>query len=82
MAPELSHFWWRVFCRRMVFGSNPVNLFGCERQDEDLLFAQDASLPGQFVQQRELRMMAQEAALKVVAIGKLRRLSARNKSFN
>ena len=36
----------------------------------------------QFAQQRQLLMMAQEAALKDVADGKMRRLLAYNKSFS
>ena len=60
----------------MVFGSNPLDLFGRGAKDEDLLFAQGTSLSGQFVKQWELRMMAQEAALKEVAQRNLRRLLA------
>ena len=63
---------------QMVFGSNPVDLFGWEDVDEDLLFAQDTALAGQFVQQWKLRMRAHEATLKQVANSKLRRLLARN----
>ena len=66
----------------MVFGSNPVDLFGWEGGDEDMLFAQDTSLAGQFVNQRKLRMRAQEATLKEIANSKLRRLLARNQTFN
>ena len=33
----------------MVFGSNPTDLFGWEDTDEELTFAQDMSLAGQFV---------------------------------
>ena len=47
-----------------------------------LLFAQDTSLAGQFVQQGKLRMRAQEATLKEAPNSKLRRLPARNKTFN
>ena len=47
-----------------------------------LAFAQDASSSGQFVQQWELRMMAQGAALKEIANSRPRRLLAFNKSFN
>ena len=49
---------------------------------ENLLFAQDAKLSGQLAQQREIRMMAQRPALREAANGKLRRLSAYNKSSN
>ena len=59
-----------------------MDLFGWEDKDEDLAFAQDASAPGQFVQQWRLRAMAPEAALKEIANSKLRRLLAFNKSFN
>ena len=47
-----------------------------------MIFAQCASLSGQFVQQWELRMTAQEAALKEAAKSKWRRLLAYNESFN
>ena len=40
---------------QVVFGSNPEDFFGWEDGDEDLLFAQDTSLAGQFVQQWKLR---------------------------
>ena len=55
---------------QMVFGSNPFDLFGWDGRDGDLIFTQDTSLPGQFVQQWELRMRAREAALKEVANSK------------
>ena len=45
----------------LVFGSNPVDLFGLGDKDEDLLFAQDTSLSGQFAQVG-LSEMAQESA--------------------
>ena len=45
---------------QMVFGSNPVDLFGWGGKDEDLMFPQDTSVAGQFAQQRKLRMRAQE----------------------
>ena len=64
----------------MVSGPSPVDLYGCEEEDEDLTFAQDISLSGQFAQLK-LRMMAQEAALKEAASGRLRRMLALNKSF-
>ena len=67
---------------QMVFRSNPMDLFGWEGQDEDLLFAQDTSLAGQFAQQWKLRMQAREATLGEIAKSKLRRLLAQNKSFN
>ena len=36
---------------QLVFGSNPVGLYGWDDQEEDLLFAQDASASRQFAQQ-------------------------------
>ena len=72
----------RFSAYRMVFGSNPVDLFEWEDKGEDLLFAQDTSVAGQFGQQWRLRMRAQEAPLKEIAKSKLRRLLAYNKSFN
>ena len=66
----------------MAFGSNPADFFGWGGGDEDLLFAQDTSLAGQFVQQWKLQMRAQEATLKEVANSKFRRFLARNKTSN
>ena len=42
----------------MAFGSNPVDPFGWEGGDEDMMFAQDATLAGQFVKQWKLRAKA------------------------
>ena len=67
---------------QMVFGSNPADLFGWGDSDEDLLFAQGTSLAGQFANQWKLRVRAQEATLREVANGKLRRILARNQTFN
>ena len=67
---------------QLVFGSNPTDRYGWGDTDEDLLFVQDTSVSGQFVQQWELRMMAQEAAHKEIANSKLRRLLAHNQTFN
>ena len=67
---------------QLVFGSNAAALHGWRDREDDLLCAQDTSASGQFAQQWQLRMMAQEAALKKVATSKLRRLMARNKAFN
>ena len=67
---------------RLVFGSNPVGLYGWGDQDENLLLAQDSSVSEQFAQRWKLRMMAQEVALKEVANGKLRRLLAYNTTSN
>ena len=66
---------------QLVFGSNPMDLYGWDDSEDDLLFAQDASISGQFVQQWQLRIRAQEAALKEIANSKLRRLLAYNKTF-
>ena len=65
---------------QMVFGSNPVDLYGLGEKDEYLMVAQDTSLSGQFVKRWKLGVMAQEAALKEVANSTLRRLLASNKS--
>ena len=53
---------------------------GCDDADEDLLFVQDTSISGQFVQQWLLRIRAQKAALKEISDSKLRRLLAYNKT--
>ena len=66
---------------QMVFEPNSADLFGWDDTDEDLIFTQDTSLAGQFVQNWKLRMRAQEAALNAVAKSKLRRLLAYSKSF-
>ena len=47
-----------------------------DRKDGDLIFAQDTSPSGQFVQHWKLREMAQEAVLQEVANSKLRKLLA------
>ena len=67
---------------QLVFGSNPADNFGWGDEDEDLLFAQDTSLPGQFVAQWKLRMLAQEAALKEIANSTLLRILAFKNSFD
>ena len=59
-----------------------MDLYGWDDSDEDLLFAQDTSTSGQFVQQWQLRIRAQEAALKEIANIKLQRLLAYNKTFD
>ena len=66
----------------MFFRLIPADLFARVGQDEDLIFAQDTSLASQFVQQRKLRMRAQEGTLKEIADSKQRRLLARNKTIN
>ena len=67
---------------QLVFGSNPMDLYGWDDSEDDLLFAQDTSISGQFAQQWQLRIRAQEAALKEIANSKLRRLLAYNKTFD
>ena len=59
-----------------------MDLYGWDDSDDDLLFAQDTSISGQFVHQWQLRIRAQEAALKEIANSKLRRLLAYNKTFD
>ena len=58
-----------------------MDLDGWDDSEGDLLFAQDTSISGQFVQQWQLRIRAQEAALKEIANSKLRRLLAYDKTF-
>ena len=67
---------------QMAAGSQLADLFGWDDSEEDLFFAQDTSLAGQFVNQWKLRMRAQEATLREVANSKLRRISAHNQTFN
>ena len=67
---------------KLVFGPNPVDLFSWGDTHEDLRFAQGASLSGQLVQRRKLRMMAREAALKEAANIEMGRLLAYNEAFN
>ena len=55
----------------MAFCPKSVDLFGWEGGGEDLI-----------VQRWKLRMRAQEATLKEIANGKLRRLLAHNETFN
>ena len=59
---------------RLVLGLSPVDLMELDDRDEDLLFAQDTSLPGQVA-------LAQGSALKGTANSALRRLLAREKSL-
>ena len=59
-----------------------MGLDGRDAEKEDPLFAQDTSVPGQFAQHWELRMIAQEAALKEAKDCKLLRLLAYYKTFN
>ena len=64
------------------FGSNPADNFGRGDGDENLLFAQDASLSGQFVAQRGLRIVAQKAALTEIANSEMRGILAFKNSFD
>ena len=72
----------RFSAYQMACGSNPIDLIGWDDQGEDLMFAQDTSLSGQFAQQWEPSMRAQEAELQETAKSKLRRLVAYNKAFS
>ena len=67
---------------QLVLGSNPTDLYGRGDTDEDLLFAQDTSISGQSARQWQLRIRAQEAALKEIANSRPRRLLAYNKTFD
>ena len=55
---------------QLVFGSNPVDIFGWGGDDEGMLFAQDTAPSAQSASLWKLRMVAR----KEVANGKLRRL--------
>ena len=81
MAQERPHVEWRFPAYQIVFGSNPAELCEFEDKDGDLTFAQDSSLSRQFVQQWKLRILAQEAALREFAGGRLRNFLAYSKSF-
>ena len=59
-----------------------MDLYGWGDQDEDLLFAQDASVSGQPSQQWKPRTAPQETALREVANSELRRLLACIFTFN
>ena len=67
---------------QLVFGSNPMDLYGWGDTDEDLLLARDTSTSSQFAQQWQLRFCAQEAALREIANSKLRRLLAYSKTLD
>ena len=70
--------YWGSSAYQMALGSNPVG--PCVRQDDDgdLDAAKDASILGRFVQEWKLRMLAQEAPLKEIAIVELRPLLPQN----
>ena len=70
--PPTSWFFW----------SKPVGVHKWEEKDEAVTLADDTSLSGQFAQHWKLRIMAQEAALKEIADGRLRRALAFNESFS
>ena len=52
-----------------------------EEDDSELAFLQETSAPKRFAQQWKLRAVAQEAIMKEIAKSKLRRLSARKKTW-
>ena len=66
---------------QFVSGPNLADLFGRGDGDEDLLFVQEARVPGQFARQWESRMMARAGALKEAANSELRPLSAYGRSL-
>ena len=66
----------------MASGSNLVDLFGRDDMDEDLMSANRSPSSSRFAQQWQLRMRAHEAAIKVIANSKLRRLLAYNESVD
>ena len=70
-----------VSANQMAFGCNPADSFGWGGNDEDMLFSQDKSLTGQFVQQWKVCLRAGLAALKEVANSELRRLLAYDASI-
>ena len=57
---------------RVVFGSDPVDLYGREGKNGELTFAQDSSISDQCAQHWHLRMMARGAALRESANSGLR----------
>ena len=79
MVSECPYFGRRVTGLPAIFGANPVYLTGWGVQDEDLLFAQDASPPRQLAQERDLRLTAQGEALREwpIATFAVRRFLAR-----
>ena len=80
MAPEYSLFGRRLFGLPDGFWIRSGESVWIEDRDEDLTFAQDASLSGQFAQQLWLRAMAQEADLGGIANSSHRWSLASNKS--
>ena len=59
-----------------------MGLYEREESDRDLDSAQNAPVSSQFLLQWELRTMAQEAMLRGMATGKVRRIMDRNQTFN
>ena len=53
-----------------------MDFHGQKEKEEDLTSAQDTSTSGQLAQRSKLRIMAQDAALKEIAISRLRKLLA------
>ena len=78
----LTLSFWGVVIRPIGLPSEPARwtFSGWDDKVDDMLFAQESSVSGQFAQQWKLRMMAQGAALKEVAGSRLRRLWESNKS--
>ena len=67
---------------QMAFGPNLVHLY-CRKSDgSDFDCAQDASMPRLFVQRRRLRVIAQEAASREMAMCELRPPLAHSRSFD
>ena len=67
---------------RLIFGSNPADVFGRGGDVGGLLLAQDASRSGQFARRREFRVTAREAAWRDAANSKRGRASAISRPFN
>ena len=65
----------------MAFETIPADLHVWQDTDSDSDFARDAVTGDMFAQQWKLRRVAQEAALREIADGELRRPSVHNQSF-
>ena len=66
----------------LVFGSDPAYLNAWEENDRDLDFARDASVSSRLASQWKLRVLAQEAMLKDMDNGQLRRIMHHHQTFN
>ena len=64
----------------LVFASPPADPYARRDDDGDPMSAQQTSVSGQSVQRWKLRLIAQEAALNVLADSNVRRLLAHNRS--